>query len=206
MLPPEPDLLAPMETVLGRPFTAPDQVGGDFAVLDQIRGTLLANLQALPHDPPPGETLHLRHLDGLAHRIVVLNRPALLVEAPIAVVGFFGQRRADADPAMLEALDAELIDELRSHPDMLSYSSRELAGGGWANMVLLADPQGARRWRESARHAFAASQIAPSYYATIRIHNALLKQGLASLALVHVRTVYYDFGGSAWWQGVRIMA
>jgi len=200
---PEPQLLAPAESVPDRPFTDTGHITGDFIVLDQIRATLLATVRALPVDPPPGTIFHPPESDERAHRIVVLNRLGLLRDEPLALVGFFGQRRIDADPAALQGLDAELIDELRSHEAMLSYSSRELPCGGWATLVLLADPQGVRRWRESARHAFAVSQIAPHYYATIRIHNGALPGGLASPALVHTRTLYYDFGDSMWWQAVR---
>lgn len=203
MRPSEPQLLTATEIVFGRPFTDPDKIQADFAALEQIRAALHATVRAMPVDPEPGLALHLQQPDGRAHRIVILNRLGLLASAPMAVVGFFGQRRPEADPAMLQDLDAELIEELQAHPSMLSYSSCELNCGGWANLVVLADPQGARRWRESARHVFAASQVAPRYYATVRIHNGALPAGLASPALLHVRTLYYDFADTGWWQAIR---
>lgn len=203
MRPPEPQLLGPTETVTGRPFTDPDKIETDFAALEQIRATLHATVRAMPVDPEPGTTLHLQQPDGRAHRIIILNRLRLLSNAPMSVVGFFGQRRPEADPSMLQELDAELIEELNAHPSMLSYSSCELSHGAWANLVVLADPQGARRWRESARHVFAASQVAPRYYTTVRIHNGALPGGLASPALIHVRTLYYDFSEGGWWQAIR---
>jgi hypothetical protein len=203
MRPPEPTLLTPTETVTGRPFTDPTHLQTDFAVLEQIRATLLDSVRSMPVEMPPGTTLYLERPERRTHRIIVLDHRALLGGTPLAVVGFFGQRRPGADPSMLQELDAELIDELRSHPAMLSYSSVELPCGAWANLVVLADAQGARRWRESARHVFAASQVAPSYYSTVRIHNAALPSGLESSALVHIRTLYYDFAEGGWWQGVR---
>jgi hypothetical protein len=203
MLPPEPVALRPGEIVSGRPFTDLAQIAADFTALDRMRATLRAALQTVPTDLPPGSLLHPPEPDGRPHRVVLLSRALLLSDGPLAVVGFFGQRRQEVDEATLGTIDAELIDELRSHPLMLSYSSCQLACGGWANLVLLADPQGARRWRESARHSYAASQVAPRYYATIRIHNGALPAGLASPALRHTRTLYYDFRAGAWWHAVR---
>lgn len=196
--------IAPTELLFDRPFTAPARTAADFAVLEQIRATLLATLRSVPDDHQRGDIVFPREPSGLSHRVVLLDREALLsADGAMAVVGFFGQRRPEADVDAMEGLDMELVGELRSHPLMLSYSSRELPEGGWANMVLLADPQGASSWRESARHAYAARKIAPGYYETIRIHNGLLPQGLASPALLHVRTSYYDFTGGGWWQAVR---
>lgn len=199
---PEPTTLAPTETVAGRPFTDPDLIGLDFAILEAMRRTLRQTLAGLGPEVPPGTIVHLAEDDGRLHRVVVVNRGALAAAAPLAVVGFFGQGRPDADFAALADVDAELVDELRSHPDMLSYSSWELPRGGWANLVLLADPQGARRWRESARHARAVAELTPRCYATIRIHSGTMPGGLAAGPLLHTRTAYYDFRGE-WWLAVR---
>jgi hypothetical protein len=203
MQPPQPLALTPAECVPGRPFADPEQTARDFAVLESMRARLRAELAALAQEPPAGTLLLPPEPDGLPHRVILLSRAGLLSGAPLAVVGFFGQRRPDADDDDLAGIDDELIEELRSHPFMLSYSSRLLPSGSWANLVLLADPQGARRWRESARHAYAASQIAPRYYATIRIHNGALPEGLGGPAIAHARTMYYDFREGDWWLAVR---
>jgi len=44
---------------------------------------------------------------------------------------------------VLRALDAELIEELRHNPHILSYSSLELPDGSWGNLVIMRSPQGA---------------------------------------------------------------
>lgn len=205
---PEPRLLDPAETVPGRPFTDPERIGADFAVLEAMRATLLAAVAALPVTPalpdtPAPQLLHPPEPDGRAHRVVLLNRAGLLAPAPLAVVGFFGERRHGVEDERLAALDAELVEELRSHPHMLSYSSRELPRGGWANLVVLADRQGAARWRESARHTYAVAHVAPLAYVSIRLHNALLPAGLGGGLLAHLRTAYYDFAGPLLWHAVR---
>lgn len=201
---PAPLEIAPTELLYDRPFTAPSRTAADFVVLEQIRVTLRATLRSMPDDHRRGDIVFPQDPSDLSHRVVVLDRGLLLNSVgALAVVGFFGQRRPGADVDAMEELDLELVDELRSHPMMLSYCSRELPDGGWANMVLLADPQGANSWRESTRHAYAARKIAPGYYETIRIHNGILPYGLNSPNLIHTRTSYYDFTGDAWWQAVR---
>jgi hypothetical protein len=199
---PEPTTLAPTEYVVGRPFTDPNLIGFDLAILEAMRRTLRQTLLGLAPEIPSGTIVHLAEDDGRTHRIVVLNRDALLADAAYMVVGFFGERRPDADFAALAAVDAELVDELRAHPAMLSYSSWELPRGGWANFVLLASPQGATQWKESARHARAVAELTPCCYTTIRIHNGTICGGLGGGPIIHTRTAYYDFQGE-WWLAVR---
>ncbi|GAB4431612.1 MAG: hypothetical protein OHK0015_18280 [Chloroflexi bacterium OHK40] len=198
---PEPHLLAPAELVPGRPFTDPERIDTDLAVLDAMRTTLHAVVATIAE--APDGLIYLPEADGRTHRVVLLNRAGLLAPVPLAVVGFFGERRHGAEDERLAALDAELIDELRSHPYMLSYSSRELASGRWANLVLLTDYQGASRWRASARHSYAVAHVAPEAYSRIRLHNALLPGGLGGPPMIHVRTAYYDFEGPTLWHAVR---
>lgn len=133
----------------------------------------------------------------------MLNRQALLESPALAAVGFFGQRWPQADATLMDGVDGELIAEMHAFPGMYSYSSLELPDGNWANLVLLQHVQSGRNWRESARHAHAAYQIAPRYYRSIRLHNALLPAGLAGPAPALARTTYYDFRHGAWWQAVR---
>jgi hypothetical protein len=73
-------------------------------------------------------TLFLPEPDGRQHRVVVLNENALRIGGQLPFVGFFGRKRASVDAGLLEALDAELIEELRHNPHVLGYSSLELPG------------------------------------------------------------------------------
>jgi hypothetical protein len=115
----------------------------------------------------------------------------------LAFVGFFGQKRASADAGQLDALDAELIQELYGYPHMLSYSSLELPDGSWGNLVLMSSPQGAIHWAGSARHAYAAHQVAPACYDTIRLHSGVVTlNGTAEAALHIQRTKYFDYAGA----------
>jgi hypothetical protein len=125
---------------------------------------------------------------------VVLNADALRSGGQLPFVGFFGRKRASVDADMLDVLDAELIEELRHNPHMLSYSSLELPDGSWGNLVIMGSPQGAVDWAGSARHAHAAYTIAPACYLTIRLHSGvLILNGPAHGELQIRRTKHFDY-------------
>jgi hypothetical protein len=194
--------LAPAEIAADRPFTDPAHSADDMRVLDVMRARLVHVLRE-NMSCPPGTTFHLTEDCGHQHRIVVLNREAILSAPILFAVGFFGQRRPQADTGLMDGVDTELIDEMHSYPNMFSYSSLERPDGNWANLVLLSSAPGSRHWRESARHGHAAYQIAPRYYLSIRLHNAALPDGLLGPGPRLNRTTYYDFQHDAWWQAVR---
>jgi hypothetical protein len=194
--------LTPAEIAADRPFTDPAHSADDMRVLDVMRVHLTHALHE--NQPcPAGATLYLTEDGGRQHRIVVLNREAILSASSLSVVGFFGERHPEADAGMMDGIDNELIGEMHSFPNMFSYSSLERPDGNWANLVLLSSAPGPRHWRESARHGHAAYQIAPRYYRSIRLHNAALPNGLRGPGPQLVRTTYYDFQQGAWWQAVR---
>jgi len=139
-------------------------------------------------------TLYLPEPDGRQHRVVVLNESTLRIGGQLPFVGFFGRKRASVDADMLDALDAELIEELWRNPYMLSYSSLELPDGSWGNLVIMGSPQGAVDWAGSARHAHAAYTIAPACYLTIRLHSGVITlNGPAHGELQIRRTKHFDY-------------
>jgi hypothetical protein len=130
------------------------------------------------------------------HRVIITQAGALRHAIAPTFVGFFGQRRPGACPELLAQIDSELIGEFTSQPHVLSYSSLELADRSWANLVLLSDPAGLRRWADGARHAYAARSIAPASYRAIRLLIGRLAGGLAPDAPLHVsriRHIGYGF-------------
>ena len=163
---------------------------------------MLARLQE--HFSPANEIaarspiLHLPEPDGRQHRIVLLNTVPLQTGETCAFVGFFGRKRTSADAGLLDALDAELIQELYDYPHMLSYSSLELHDGSWGNLVLMSSPQGAVHWAGSARHAYAAHKVAPACYTTIRLHSGIVTLHGAAEASLHIqRTKHFDYAGAS---------
>jgi len=201
--------LGPSEIVPDRPFTHPERSAEDLARLRHIAQRLrlvLSQPRTWPNDPSP-LILNLQEADGRAHRIVIARRAELLTVRTLTVVGFFGQKRPEADVAPLSAVDDELIREFPQHPYVLSYCSLLLEDGNWGNSVLLNAPEAREHWRTSPRHQYAARELAPSYYATLRLHNAVLSGGLlAGNDWKLLRTKYYDFQGATPWHAIREFA
>ena len=141
-----------------------------------------------------GQMIYLREPQNHQHRVVLLNMPVLQASDALTFVAFFGEKRADADAATLDALDHELIREFHAFPHLISYSSLELADGSWANLVLMSSPEGIMRWAESQRHQDAAHHVAPTCYRSIRLHRGTLNTGIApSGQITFARTKHFAF-------------
>jgi hypothetical protein len=201
-------ILGRHDQVPDRRFTHPDHNQRDVAILGLMRARLYQTL--LRSDIGAGDSrnreLYIQYVKEeheRLHRMVILSRQLLLNAYPLTVVGFFGERRGEANPALLQDVDTELVQEFLQHIYVLSYSSLELADGNWANMVLMLGAEGIQHWRASHKHAYAARELAPQFYHTIRLHNGALPDGLSSPNLTLASTKYYEFHGQGLWQAVR---
>lgn len=203
---PETIALGPEEEAPGRPFTAVDLIERDVTtlleLLADVRGVLRevdAGIRALE----PYQRMAWK-VDGLTHRLIICDEPKLRFRERTCAVGFFGERRTDVDPTPLEEANTEIVAEFTNYPGILSYSSVELPGGRWANLVLHDDPVDREYWRRSELHAEAARLLSPVHYRNVRIHNAELTDALTdSPDLVLERTKYYDFEGGSEWRAQR---
>jgi hypothetical protein len=212
-------LLGPADVLGERPFTAPQQNEQDVLNLGFMvcelrhlryrsellplleRGSLALNLQQDRDCLAPDGVCNT---GGRQYRVAFLKGAALSAGQDLVVVGFCGRKRREANRKLVIAVDEELIAESPQHPHFLSYSSLELNNGDWCNLVLFSDWDGLQQWNSSARHWQAVREIAPGYYKTIRLHNALLPGGLLSgEKLKMVRTKYYDFTSEAPWLAMR---
>jgi hypothetical protein len=212
-------VLGPTDSLAERPFTNPRQNEQDTLNLGLMICELRHQLGRLVIGASANSgplTLHLRQdvkqlaLDGVRYsggrqyRIAFVKLEALRCAEELIVVGFCGHKRRGARRTRVNAVDEELIAESPSHPHFLSYSSLELKNGDWTNLVLFNHWNGLQQWNRSARHWQAVSEIAPGYYQSIRLHNALLSGGLFSgQKLTMIRTKYYDFGSTLTWAAVR---
>ncbi len=140
---------------------------------------LVPHVTQLPPELGP-LSLAFRDGDHRGHRLVVLRPHALGAAAELALVAFFGERRSDVSDAPLHRVDTELIEELRDHPGIVSYSSLELGASTGANLVLATDPRSLEHWQRSERHALVARDLAPRHYHAIRIHVGSVPGGLAA--------------------------
>lgn len=194
-----------MALLADRPFTHPQHSWDDLALLQSLAEKLRQTLTHLPpHTDSSGPRLEWQGVNELERRIVIANAARLRTQADVSLVGFFGHKRPEADPAPLEAIDGVLIGEFAQHPGVLSYCSQQLTDGNWGNLVVLGFPEARDHWRTSDRHAYAARELAPGYYRTIRLHNAHWPGGLFSgHGIVLQRTKYYDFQDQPPWHAVR---
>jgi hypothetical protein len=196
--------LAPRETSPGRGFTDPAHTARDLGLIGLMLATIREAAEpGLPARPRP-LVLEPPGLDGRAHRAIVCDPRRLRDGSDLVWVGFFGVKRRDRDSGPLTAMDDELIGEFPAHPGILSYSSLELAGGDWGNLILLAGDDAREHWRLSDRHAYAARELAPRHYTDVRLHQGVLPGGVRGTAApVLRRTRYYDYRAGATWHAER---
>ena len=203
---PETVQLGPNEEAPGRPFTSVSLIGRDLQILQElladVRG-VIREIDAGTRTIEPYQRMAWK-IDGLTHRLIICNESKLRYRDRTCVVGFFGERRTEVDPAPLEEANTAIVSEFTRYPGILSYSSVELPDGKWANLVLHDDPIDREYWRGSELHARAADLLSPVHYKNVRIHNAELTDGLTDdPKLVLERTKYYDFDGETPWRGQR---
>lgn len=196
-----------LDTVEGRPFTAPGETERDLAILR----TILAGIRdAVVHAPIEELVPYQRviwRLGELTHRLVICDRDRLAAHPRLCVVGFFGQRRPGVDITPLEEANSAIVAEFTEYPGILTYSSMELRGGNWANMVLHDDPIDTEYWRRSELHAQAVRMLSPRHYRSVRIHNAVLSAPLSeNPAIELLRTKYYAWDAGEMWRAVRPVA
>lgn len=168
----------------------------DAAALRYMRTRLYEHVTQLTNDSADQRfsLVYLPEPDNRQHRVVLVNVAALLQSNELTFVAFFGHKRRDVDATMLDSLDHELIREFEAYPHLLSYSSLELSDGSWANLVLMSSPEGIARWAESQRHAYAARELAPDCYTSIRLHRGSLSAGIDPNGLVEfARTKHFAF-------------
>ena len=141
---------------------------------------------------------------GFKRRVIVCDPKRLATLSDICAVGFFGERRPEVDPRALERANSEVVSEFSQYPGILSYTSVELPGHRWANLVLHDDLDVPHYWRESVRHARAVAELSPVHYKNVRIHNCRIPGGLpgGNWVIIH-RTKYWDYRAKTVWQAVR---
>lgn len=205
--------LGPTEIISDRPFTQPSLIHPDVRILRYITNQLCLIFRQEDSFPPnlsPQETKHpfvIYHEEpkGKQHRIVINQLDALRCKKRLTVVGFFGQKRPEADLGPLNPFDELLIKEIPKYQDLLSYCTLELKSGDYGNLVLFSNPNEKNRWGESKTHAHAV-QLSPGYYRNVRIYNGFLTGGIAHSNSLKINTVkYFDYEHHPYWQAERVI-
>ena len=197
--------LSEYESVPGHPCSDVSLFAPDLDVmaymLQDLR-TLLRSAEANKVDvwrhKPFTWTVH-----GLHRRTVVCEPEEIRVGQRVCIVGFFGNRRNEFSWEKTDAIDVRLIDEFKSFPGILSYTSMELADDYWANLVVHAEPDDRESWRTSVPHQHAV-ELSPKLYTDVRIYNGHLPGGAAGSRAIEVdSTKYWDYESAPAWRAAR---
>ncbi len=173
------------------------------AMIEDLRA-LLADAAAGAIDIVPYKRISWK-VDRLQRRVIVCDPDRVGGTGDLAAVGFFGQRRPGTAIEPLERANRAIVREFRRYPGILSYSSWELPGQNWANLVLCSDPGVSEAWRANRLHADAVETLSPSHYLNVRIHHGSLPGGVrGGERLLLERTRYVDYRAARPWRAVRM--
>lgn len=201
-------LLKPIDILPDRPFTDVSLSADDLHALRIMAGRLndlVHGPEDLPAEPRPLH-LELPEVDGQYLRIVLCNEDKLKAKRDLHCVGFFGQKLPNADRESIEGVDTKLLAEFPAYPAVLAYCTLRLEDGNFGNLVVLDLDDAREQWRESAYHQHAVADLAPRYYASVRLHNGKIVGGLkGDPEVILLRTKYYDYQ-NGFWCGLRPMA
>ena len=195
--------LGQLELITEKPFTHTDHIVKDREILvhmaKQVGTVLENNLDSLGER----ETIFIDEPDKRYHRFFV-PRPNIMAGAKdIYLVGFFSHKQAGAAPDHFGNLDDQLIEQLPTFQEILSYSTMALPDGDFGNLVLLLDEEVKLRWMHGEIHSRAVS-LSPAYYQYVRIDNGVLPEGVIQPDLLEItRVKYYDFEQDPPWKAVR---
>ena len=202
----EPVILDAEEAAADHPFAHPSHYDGDVALLNY----LLQDLRVLARQIAAGD----QHVDdygsiewtvhGLRRRTVICDVEALVEPTARQMVGFFGDRRSDPRGVEIDQIEMDVVAQFGDHPGIISYSSTELIGDQWANLVVHRHPEDRNGWRHSPVHIAAAEVLAPRIYHNVRIHNGRLPGGpIGPQTVVIDTTKYWDYDVTPTWHAFR---
>lgn len=201
-----PQILLPLEDTPEHPWASTSHYIGDVNVLAyllldvrSLLSQIMSGLFALAEELPVQWSVH-----GLRRRTIVLDLDRALKRETVHIVGFLGNRRPDAADSGIDAVEVDLVAELANRPGLITYSSMELIGDQWANLVVHTVPEVREQWRTGERHKYAVDVVSPRAYSGVRIHNGHITDGLVGDApIVIERTKYWDFDVDPTWHAIR---
>jgi hypothetical protein len=198
--------LGEYETILGHPCAEISLFAPDLDVM----AYLLQDLRTLLRSADAGKIEVWAHrpftweVHSLHRRTVICDPVRIRDQQRVCVVGFFGNRRTDLPFERMDDIDVRLLDEFRSYPGILSYSSMELADDYWANLVVHVEPDDRDVWRTNSAHRHAV-EMSPRLYSSVRIYNGHLPGGVAGSRAVEIdSTKYWDYEDEPTWKAIRV--
>ena len=202
----EPTILSATETVPGRPFSDPQYSIKDLAMMRSMAQQLVD----VYGDPvvcdfqPGGRPICKSDKQKRSFRIYYIQADLLFTLKNLTVVGFFGQKRPNADIKPLLDADKAFEKTFHDHPGLLSLSTVRLPDGDFANLVLFTDSEAKDNWNFSPLHNDTVASISPPYYRSIRLNNGILPDGLVAPQKLYLeRTRYIDYESDPPWRALR---
>ena len=191
-----------------RPFTHPIYTMLEYRTLRYMLTRLCQVLETMHWRGNPNilapVTQELIEADGRHHRIIPIRPNILRDRSSFSIVGFFGQRRFDADDIGIAARDRMLFDEMEEHEGLLSYSSLELTNGDYGNCVVFSDDAAKDHWGYSQSHQIAAQDLSPKYYRSVRLYTGILPASIMEAHKLELRVAkYYDYSSELIWSARR---
>jgi hypothetical protein len=201
-----PVLLGKVEVLTERPFTHTDHIAKDREILVHMDRQLCAFLEKYPDILEMTKSIYIDEPDGHSHRYFVPKVERLTQAKKVYLVGFFSHKQKGASRNHFGNLDERLIKELPTHQEILSYSTMELPGGDFGNLVLLSNEEAKAKWMQGEIHSQAVA-LSPAYYQYIRINNGILPNGVMDPKSLRItRVKYYDYTEDPPWKAVRELA
>lgn len=204
--------LSDRDVLVERPFTHPDHIAADAAILQTIAQNVWFQLDQPPLLTPASAAapIYFPCERNWQKRLLILRAEALRVGHRLTLVGFFGQKNLRLDPQIyveIMAADERLIRTLYDTPGVAGYCSVMLVDGlNYANLVLVNSEQVVERWRHNEVHRQVSDLLSPRYYANVRIyHGSLSFSQNRGPRLQLYRVKYWDFRDEPVWRGVRTL-
>ncbi len=198
-------VLLPDESPEGHDCASIEHYPRDLALMNY----LLQDMRALIRSAAAGRRALQAHerlewrVHDLHRRTIVCDPARIVAMTDMFVVGFFSDR-AEADRTALFEAEDGLLDRLRHHDGMLSYSSMELIDDHWANLVIHAAPADRDAWRADPVHRDAVDRISPAVYNSVRIHAGCLLDGVVgSNTILLEQSSYFDYTSTPLWLATR---
>jgi len=191
--------LGPDELITARPFTDPMLAEPDRHILVQM----IRDLYGSRNEEPA-----LARPEKGRDRLIVTATGRVHGDAPVSVVGFFGERRRAASDLIgeqIERVNSEMLSRFEDFPMLLGYVSRLRNDDfNYANLVVVAGDEAIALWRDRAEHIPAAVDLSPQYYSSVRIYNGVMPCGMGCWQHLQLRTVkYWDYDETPVWHAIR---
>jgi hypothetical protein len=204
----KPTILSASETVAGRPFSDPHYGPQDLSILRFMARQLVDSYDnPITCDfKPGGRPICKVDEQERFFRIYYIQPDLLFRLNQLVVVGFFGQKRPDADIKPILEADKAFEKTFHNHPGLLSLSTVRLPDGDFANLVLFTSGEAKDQWNTNPLHRELAARISPPYYQSIRLNNGVLPEGLKAPQKLYLeRTRYIDYSTDPPWRALRTL-